>query len=211
MVFHNVFQFVLQGFNWTRFIQGVLSSVSIEVQLEEEVVVYGSPYLEKMNEVLSRHSVRSALKDLSRQVSMMMTEQRQSYTETEHKLFVCRAMQNYLTWQLITDRVNSLSRRFKDARARYRKVGCVCHKRAAQVCLNKPNILLCVCVDRLSTGPLWRMLGGENVSVMSRAAWRTQWELCMCARPLQERVREWWVFFLYGHDRNNASSEHWNQ
>uniref|UniRef100_A0A7N9B0Z2 Membrane metallo-endopeptidase-like 1 n=1 Tax=Mastacembelus armatus TaxID=205130 RepID=A0A7N9B0Z2_9TELE len=59
------------------------------VQLEEEVVVYSSPYLEKMNDVLSRHSIRT--------------------------------MQNYLTWQLIIDRVNSLSRRFKDARARYRK------------------------------------------------------------------------------------------
>uniref|UniRef100_A0A671W5Z9 Membrane metalloendopeptidase like 1 n=1 Tax=Sparus aurata TaxID=8175 RepID=A0A671W5Z9_SPAAU len=79
----------LQGFNWTRYIQGVLSSVSTEVQLEEEVVVYSSPYLEKMNDVLSKHSVRT--------------------------------MQNYLTWQLIIDRVNSLSRRFKDARARYRK------------------------------------------------------------------------------------------
>uniref|UniRef100_A0A8C6PI95 Membrane metalloendopeptidase like 1 n=1 Tax=Nothobranchius furzeri TaxID=105023 RepID=A0A8C6PI95_NOTFU len=32
-----------------------------------------------------------------------------------------KTMQNYLTWQLIIDRVNSLSRRFKDARARYRK------------------------------------------------------------------------------------------
>uniref|UniRef100_A0A8C9XW05 Membrane metalloendopeptidase like 1 n=1 Tax=Sander lucioperca TaxID=283035 RepID=A0A8C9XW05_SANLU len=81
--------FVFQGYNWTRFIQGVLSSVSIEVQLEEEVVVYSAPYLEKMNDVLSKHSVRT--------------------------------MQNYLTWQLIIDRVNSLSRRFKDARARYRK------------------------------------------------------------------------------------------
>ncbi|GLD64186.1 membrane metallo-endopeptidase-like 1, partial [Lates japonicus] len=81
--------FSFNGFNWTRFIQGVLSSVSIEVRLEEEVVVYSSPYLEKMNDVLSRHSVRT--------------------------------MQNYLTWQLITDRVNSLSRRFKEARARYRK------------------------------------------------------------------------------------------
>ncbi|CAL9704040.1 unnamed protein product [Knipowitschia caucasica] len=77
------------GFNWTRFIQGVLSSVSVEIQSEEEVVVYSAPYLERMNEVLSRHSVRT--------------------------------MQNYLTWQLIIDRVNSLSRRFKDARARYRK------------------------------------------------------------------------------------------
>uniref|UniRef100_A0A8C6WIW2 Membrane metallo-endopeptidase-like 1 n=1 Tax=Neogobius melanostomus TaxID=47308 RepID=A0A8C6WIW2_9GOBI len=73
----------------TIFIQGVLSSVSLEVQSEEEVVVYSAPYLEKMNEVLSRHSART--------------------------------MQNYLTWQLVIDRVNSLSRRFKDARARYRK------------------------------------------------------------------------------------------
>uniref|UniRef100_A0A3Q3WNU9 Uncharacterized protein n=1 Tax=Mola mola TaxID=94237 RepID=A0A3Q3WNU9_MOLML len=81
--------FSLNGFNWTRFIQGVLSSVSVDIQLEEEVVVYGSPYLEKMNDVLSKHSVRT--------------------------------VQNYLTWQLIIDRVNSLSRRFKDARARYRK------------------------------------------------------------------------------------------
>lgn len=36
--------------------------------------------------------------------------------------FVCRTIQNYLIWQLAFDRVNSLSRRFKDARARYRKV-----------------------------------------------------------------------------------------
>lgn len=50
---------VLQGFNWTRFIQGVLSSVSINVHLEEEVVVYSSPYLEKMNEVLPKYNVRS--------------------------------------------------------------------------------------------------------------------------------------------------------
>uniref|UniRef100_A0A8C6PFZ0 Membrane metalloendopeptidase like 1 n=1 Tax=Nothobranchius furzeri TaxID=105023 RepID=A0A8C6PFZ0_NOTFU len=70
--------FSFNDFNWTRFIRGVMSSVSIDVQLEEEVVVYSTPYLEKMNDVLSRHS-------------------------------------------LIIDRVNSLSRRFKDARARYRK------------------------------------------------------------------------------------------
>lgn len=36
--------------------------------------------------------------------------------------FVRRTIQNYLIWQLVFDRVNSLSRRFKDARARYRKV-----------------------------------------------------------------------------------------
>uniref|UniRef100_A0A8C8HCX9 Membrane metallo-endopeptidase-like 1 n=1 Tax=Oncorhynchus tshawytscha TaxID=74940 RepID=A0A8C8HCX9_ONCTS len=58
------------GFNWTRFVRGVLSSVAVKVQLEEEVVVYSSPYLDKMNKV---------------------------------------------------DIIGSLSRRFKDARAHYRK------------------------------------------------------------------------------------------
>uniref|UniRef100_A0A674N600 Membrane metalloendopeptidase like 1 n=1 Tax=Takifugu rubripes TaxID=31033 RepID=A0A674N600_TAKRU len=60
----NTFNF--NGFNWTRYIQGVLSCVSIDVLLEEEVVVYSSPYLEKMNDVLPKHSVRcqSPINDL---------------------------------------------------------------------------------------------------------------------------------------------------
>lgn len=31
-------------------------------------------------------------------------------------------MQNYLVWRLVLDRVSSLSQRYKDARANYRKV-----------------------------------------------------------------------------------------
>lgn len=31
-------------------------------------------------------------------------------------------MQNYLVWRLVLDRVSSLSQRFKDTRANYRKV-----------------------------------------------------------------------------------------
>lgn len=31
-------------------------------------------------------------------------------------------MQNYLAWRLVLDRISSLSQRFKDARANYRKV-----------------------------------------------------------------------------------------
>ncbi|XP_038871480.1 membrane metallo-endopeptidase-like 1 [Salvelinus namaycush] len=81
--------FNLNGFNWTRFVRGVLSSVAVDLHREEEVVVYSSPYLKKMNDVLSKHTVRT--------------------------------MQNYLTWQLVMERVSSLSRRFKDARAPYRK------------------------------------------------------------------------------------------
>lgn len=62
--------FVLQGFNWTRFIQGVLASVSVDIQLEEEVVVYSSPYLEKMNDVLPKHSVRSGQEGYAESMKM---------------------------------------------------------------------------------------------------------------------------------------------
>ncbi|TRY76151.1 hypothetical protein DNTS_031483 [Danionella cerebrum] len=81
--------FSLNGFNWTRYIQGVMSSVSVSVYADEPVVVYCSPYLEKLNNVLSKHSHRT--------------------------------LQNYLVWMLVMERVSSMSRRFKDVRAHYRK------------------------------------------------------------------------------------------
>uniref|UniRef100_A0A8C0B458 Membrane metalloendopeptidase like 1 n=1 Tax=Buteo japonicus TaxID=224669 RepID=A0A8C0B458_9AVES len=78
-------------FNWTFFIQGVMSSVSVQVDPEEEVVVYGMPYLQELKGIkLSFAFPRSTI-------------------------------QNYLIWRLVIDRVSSLSRRFKDARASYRK------------------------------------------------------------------------------------------
>uniref|UniRef100_A0A8C8HLA1 Membrane metallo-endopeptidase-like 1 n=1 Tax=Oncorhynchus tshawytscha TaxID=74940 RepID=A0A8C8HLA1_ONCTS len=82
-----------EGFNWTRFVRGVLSSVAVKVQLEEEVVVYSSPYLDKMNKVLSKHTVRS-------------------------ELMMCSSNLPLSIFDLL---VSSLSRRFKDARAHYRK------------------------------------------------------------------------------------------
>ncbi|KAG9334236.1 hypothetical protein JZ751_008383, partial [Albula glossodonta] len=81
--------FSLNGFNWTQFVSGVLSSVAIDVDPREEVVVYGTPYLQKLSYVLAKHNTRT--------------------------------LQNYLTWHLIIDRISSLSRRFKEARAHYRK------------------------------------------------------------------------------------------
>ena len=111
-------------------------------------------------------------------------------------------MQNYLSWQLIIERVNSLSRRFKDARARYRKVGRTWHHRAWHMLMwaGWKTVLQCVCVcvcaDRLSMGRHWRMLGGGNASATSRAAWRTQLARCTCVRPSPEKVNEWWVVFL---------------
>uniref|UniRef100_A0A673FX23 Membrane metallo-endopeptidase-like 1 n=1 Tax=Sinocyclocheilus rhinocerous TaxID=307959 RepID=A0A673FX23_9TELE len=81
--------FNLNGFNWTRYVQGIMSSVSVTVQPDEPIVVYCSPYLEKLSDVLSKHSHRT--------------------------------LQNYLAWMLIMERVSSMSRRFKDVRAHYRK------------------------------------------------------------------------------------------
>ncbi|KFM04072.1 Membrane metallo-endopeptidase-like 1 [Aptenodytes forsteri] len=76
-------------FNWTIFIQGVMSSVDVQVDPEEEVVVYGTPYLQELKAIISKYSAST--------------------------------IQNYLIWRLVIDRVSSLSRRFRDARASYRK------------------------------------------------------------------------------------------
>uniref|UniRef100_A0A7M4F2G7 Membrane metalloendopeptidase like 1 n=1 Tax=Crocodylus porosus TaxID=8502 RepID=A0A7M4F2G7_CROPO len=82
-------KFTLKDFNWALFIQGVMSSVNVQVHPEEEVVVYGMPYLQELKAIISKYSART--------------------------------IQNYLVWRLVIDRVSSLSRRFKDARANYRK------------------------------------------------------------------------------------------
>ncbi|KAM8927932.1 membrane metallo-endopeptidase-like 1 isoform 2-T2 [Pelodytes ibericus] len=82
-------KFALDDFNWTSFIQGVMSSVNIDLHEDEEVVVYGIPYLNQLRPILSNYSAAT--------------------------------LQNYLVWRVVADRVSSLSRRYKDARANYRK------------------------------------------------------------------------------------------
>ncbi|KAK2821656.1 hypothetical protein Q7C36_020999 [Tachysurus vachellii] len=64
--------FKLGGFNWTHYIQGIVASVSITVQPDEPVVVYCSPYLEKLDSVLSRHNRRTVQNYL---VWMLIMEQ----------------------------------------------------------------------------------------------------------------------------------------
>uniref|UniRef100_A0A3B4GNQ3 Membrane metalloendopeptidase like 1 n=1 Tax=Pundamilia nyererei TaxID=303518 RepID=A0A3B4GNQ3_9CICH len=152
------------GFNWTRFIQGVLSSVSIDVQLDEEVVVYSSPYLEKMNDVLSRHSIRT--------------------------------MQNYLTWQLIIDRVNSLSRRFKDARARYRKTlyGTTVEDAWWRECVryvqsSMENAVGALYVRETFAGESKRMVS-DLISKIQAAYVETLEELSWMDTPSKEKARE---------------------
>uniref|UniRef100_A0A670ILA4 Membrane metalloendopeptidase like 1 n=1 Tax=Podarcis muralis TaxID=64176 RepID=A0A670ILA4_PODMU len=83
------FELNVSGFNWTLFIQNVMSSVNIEISPNEEVVVHGMPYLRELKAVVASYSAST--------------------------------IQNYLVWRLVLDRVSGLSRRFKEARANYRK------------------------------------------------------------------------------------------
>uniref|UniRef100_A0A2I3GVM4 Membrane metalloendopeptidase like 1 n=1 Tax=Nomascus leucogenys TaxID=61853 RepID=A0A2I3GVM4_NOMLE len=52
-------QFGLKGFNWTLFIQTVLSSVKIKLLPDEEVVVYGIPYLQNLENIIDSYSART--------------------------------------------------------------------------------------------------------------------------------------------------------
>ncbi|XP_054299558.1 membrane metallo-endopeptidase-like 1 isoform X5 [Pongo pygmaeus] len=52
-------QFDLKGFNWTLFIQTVLSSVKIKLLPDEEVVVYGIPYLQNLEDIIDTYSART--------------------------------------------------------------------------------------------------------------------------------------------------------
>ncbi|XP_051027072.1 membrane metallo-endopeptidase-like 1 [Acomys russatus] len=52
-------RFSLKGFNWTLFIQSVLSSVDIQLLPDEEVVVYGIPYLQNLEEIIDVYSART--------------------------------------------------------------------------------------------------------------------------------------------------------
>ncbi|XP_062316952.1 membrane metallo-endopeptidase-like 1 [Osmerus eperlanus] len=156
--------FSLNGFNWTRFVQGILSSVDIELQQDEEVVVYSAPYLEKMNSVLSKHSVRT--------------------------------MQNYLTWQLLIERVSSLSRRFKDARSQYRKAlyGTTVEEARWRDCVryvqsSMENAVGALYVRETFAGESKRMVS-DLISKIQEAYVETLEELSWMDGPSKEKARE---------------------
>uniref|UniRef100_H0WNI6 Membrane metalloendopeptidase like 1 n=1 Tax=Otolemur garnettii TaxID=30611 RepID=H0WNI6_OTOGA len=52
-------RFGLKGFNWTLFIQTVLSSVKIKLLPNEEVVVYGVPYLQNLENIIGTYTSRT--------------------------------------------------------------------------------------------------------------------------------------------------------
>uniref|UniRef100_A0A4W6FL82 Membrane metalloendopeptidase like 1 n=1 Tax=Lates calcarifer TaxID=8187 RepID=A0A4W6FL82_LATCA len=142
----------------------LLSGALIKVQAGHWSVVYSSPYLEKMNDVLSRHSVRT--------------------------------MQNYLTWQLITDRVNSLSRRFKEARARYRKTlyGTTVEDAWWRECVryvqsSMENAVGALYVRETFAGESKRMVS-DLISKIQKAYVETLEELSWMDAPSKEKARE---------------------
>ncbi|XP_067873227.1 membrane metallo-endopeptidase-like 1 isoform X3 [Heterodontus francisci] len=71
-------KFDLNGFNWMQFIQGVMSSVDIQVYPEEEVVVYGTGYLQKLN-TLQNYLAWRLVVDRVRNLSRHFKDARANY------------------------------------------------------------------------------------------------------------------------------------
>uniref|UniRef100_A0AAR2JNR2 Membrane metallo-endopeptidase-like 1 n=1 Tax=Pygocentrus nattereri TaxID=42514 RepID=A0AAR2JNR2_PYGNA len=156
--------FSLDGFNWTRYIQGIMGSVSIAVQPEEPIVVYCSPYLEKLSHILSRYDRRT--------------------------------VQNYLVWMLAMERVSSLSRRFKDVRAHYRKAlhGTTVEEARWRDCVryvqsNMENAVGALYVQETFAGDSKRMVG-ELIRKIQEAFVETLEELNWMDDQSKEKARE---------------------
>ncbi|XP_061114029.1 membrane metallo-endopeptidase-like 1 [Conger conger] len=156
--------FFLNGFNWTQFVRGVLSSVAIDVHPHEEVVVYGGPYLQRLGDVLAKYSTRT--------------------------------LQNYVTWHLITDRVSSLSRRFKEARSQYRKAlyGTTVEEARWRDCVryvqsSMENAVGALYVRETFAGESKRMVS-DLISKIQEAYVETLEELSWMDTPSKEKAKE---------------------
>uniref|UniRef100_A0A9J8DBH5 Membrane metallo-endopeptidase-like 1 n=1 Tax=Cyprinus carpio carpio TaxID=630221 RepID=A0A9J8DBH5_CYPCA len=176
--------FNLNGFNWTRYIQGIMSSVSVTVQPDEPIVVYCSPYLEKLSDVLSKHSHRT--------------------------------LQNYLAWMLIMERVSSMSRRFKDVRAHYRKAlhGTTVEEARWRDCVryvqgNMENAVGALYVRETFSGNSKRMVR-ELIRKIQEAYVETLEELSWMDEQSKEKAREKHPNQLISHShkfKNDGSSD----
>uniref|UniRef100_A0A4W6FM50 Membrane metalloendopeptidase like 1 n=1 Tax=Lates calcarifer TaxID=8187 RepID=A0A4W6FM50_LATCA len=110
--------------------------------------------------------------------------------------FKSLTMQNYLTWQLITDRVNSLSRRFKEARARYRKTlyGTTVEDAWWRECVryvqsSMENAVGALYVRETFAGESKRMVS-DLISKIQKAYVETLEELSWMDAPSKEKARE---------------------
>uniref|UniRef100_A0A8C1IVR9 Membrane metallo-endopeptidase-like 1 n=1 Tax=Cyprinus carpio TaxID=7962 RepID=A0A8C1IVR9_CYPCA len=173
--------FNLNGFNWTRYVQGIMSSVSVTVQPDEPIVVYCSPYLEKLRDVLSKHSHRT--------------------------------LQNYLAWMLIMERVSSMSRRFKDMRAHYRKAlhGTTVEEVRWRDCVryvqgNMENAVGALYVRAVFSGNSKRMVR-ELIKKIQEAYVETLEELSWMDEQSKEKAREK-VRFVFSCDKISISKTH---
>uniref|UniRef100_A0A667WGJ1 Membrane metalloendopeptidase like 1 n=1 Tax=Myripristis murdjan TaxID=586833 RepID=A0A667WGJ1_9TELE len=111
-------------------------------------------------------------------------------------IYSSRTMQNYLTWQLIIDRVNSLSRRFKDARAQYRKAlyGTTVEEAWWRDCVryvqsSMENAVGALYVRETFAGESKRMVS-NLISKIQEAYVETLEELSWMDAPSKEKARE---------------------
>lgn len=81
-----------------------------------------------------------------------------------------RTLQNYLAWMLIMERVSSMSRRFKDVRAHYRKVRLALNTHKQRTALVAFNTALKTLMVIRSTS-FWTHFLGCVVCVLSGFAW----------------------------------------
>uniref|UniRef100_A0A671LQ64 Membrane metallo-endopeptidase-like 1 n=1 Tax=Sinocyclocheilus anshuiensis TaxID=1608454 RepID=A0A671LQ64_9TELE len=171
------FNLNVSSFNWTRYVQGIMSSVSVMVQPDEPIVVYCSPYLEKLSDVLSKHSHRT--------------------------------LQNYLAWMLVMERVSSMSRRFKDVRAHYRKAlhGTTVEEARWRDCVryvqgNMENAVGALYVRETFSGNSKRMVH-ELIKKIQEAYVETLEELSWMdersKEKAREKVRSWTEMLLCGY------------
>uniref|UniRef100_A0A8C1SIE7 Membrane metallo-endopeptidase-like 1 n=1 Tax=Cyprinus carpio TaxID=7962 RepID=A0A8C1SIE7_CYPCA len=153
----------------------------LTVQPDEPIVVYCSPYLEKLRDVLSKHSHRT--------------------------------LQNYLAWMLIMERVSSMSRRFKDMRAHYRKAlhGTTVEEVRWRDCVryvqgNMENAVGALYVRETFSGNSKRMVR-ELIKKIQEAYVETLEELSWMDEQSKEKAREK-VKFVFSCDKISISKTH---
>uniref|UniRef100_A0A8C1IU88 Membrane metallo-endopeptidase-like 1 n=1 Tax=Cyprinus carpio TaxID=7962 RepID=A0A8C1IU88_CYPCA len=133
-----------------------------------------------------------------------------SYTYT---CDLCRTLQNYLAWMLIMERVSSMSRRFKDMRAHYRKAlhGTTVEEVRWRDCVryvqgNMENAVGALYVRAVFSGNSKRMVR-ELIKKIQEAYVETLEELSWMDEQSKEKAREK-VRFVFSCDKISISKTH---
>lgn len=98
-----------------------MSTVQINVDNTEHVIVYDPDYLLKLSSVLLNYTARCV--KYSQYLHFLSTKLKKSQNISTYSCALLnRDLQNYMTWRFVMDLVNSLSQEYKDTRNAFRKV-----------------------------------------------------------------------------------------